>query len=80
MANEHSTHPEPIPINQVDLIAAVGDFHQAFNELSSIFDTIRRGTDADFISLAAAGRRIAEDLAAQSDLIFERINGGGIKQ
>lgn len=79
MADQHSTQHEHVPINQVELTAAVGDFHQAFNEVSSIFDAICRGTDADFISLAAAGRRIAEDLAARSDLLFEQIKGGGIK-
>ena len=66
-------------IHRDEVVSALSECSQAFSELSSIFDAIRRGTDADYVLLAAAGRRVAEDLANYSDAISEQVKKGGIK-
>lgn len=74
--------PEPgfTPIHREEVVSALNESYQAFNELSSIFDAIRHGNGADPVFLASAGRRISEDLAGFIDSIHEQAKKGGVKQ
>lgn len=78
MAEKDCNDVESAPICSKELIKALKASADGMLELHAIFCAIKDGGEAEPVDLAAAGRRISNDVYADSCEVLERVEKSGL--